>query len=274
GFSGATADDSSGDVTSPGYHNDADVVFTYGRRGRGGSFQTTLQTVERYDVSRAELMTIHDRAAIDVAGTGTPTSFRVAQAATSSPLYQFGVVPDQTLSTTVDASQAHGDYATAHITSFTSATAADLGRALGRYTTLTLSYARRATRFSAGEPDFTSQDARVSLTRRLTRRASLHAGYGYEVGGSKALPGSATHDLDLGVGYGGAITSSQRLLFSFSSGSTLVNQGQAKIFGLSADASLTRLFGHTGSLRLGYRRGTQLLEGFAGPVMFDAVNTS
>jgi hypothetical protein len=108
----------------------------------------------------------------------------------------------------------------------------------------------------------------------MSRRTSFHGGYGYQFGGDAATPSSRMHNIDVGLGYGGSITASGRTLLALSSGSVVVESITGPVFNLAADASLTRLLGRTGSARLGYRRGAQLLEGFSQPVMFDAITTA
>ena len=116
--------------------------------------------------------------------------------------------------------------------------------------------------------------AQLQMTHRLTRHTSFHAGYGYQFGGDAATAPARMHNIDVGLGYGGLITASGRTLLALSSGSVVVESITGPVFNLAADAALTRLIGRTGSVRAGYRRGAQLLEGFSEPVMFDAVTAA
>jgi hypothetical protein len=271
-LSGSSAAQEGADANAPnGYYNDGDVWFSYGRAGRSVTFATTAQTVVRYQAERGDVSTVQDRATVDLAANGKKATFHVSGAMSYSPLYQFGALPDAAPAGEIDSSKAHGDFTNAGVSAITSAAGVDLARSIGRYTSFSMSYARRETTFSGSDPDFTSQTAQLQMTRRLTRHTSFHAGYGYQFGGDAATPAARMHNIDVGLGYGGSITASGRTLLALSSGSVVVESITGPVFNLTADAALTRLVGRTGSMRAGYRRGAQLLEGFREPVMFDAV---
>lgn len=277
---GAGADDTSpgavsGTRSATGYHNDANALLTYAARGQRSAVGVSVQSVVRYDPARGDLGTVHDQGTFDFSMTGARTRLRMTQSLTYSPAYQFGALSDTTDasgSAQADTAQAHGDYANADLAAYASATRVDFTRELSRRASLSLFYTGRHTAFPGFDSGFTSQAIGFQVTRRISRNASLHTGYGYQVGGGITPDATLrTHDLDIGIDYGRALTLSKHTTVSFGTGSSVLTDG-GLTYRLSGDASLTRRVGRTGHARLTYRRGVRLLEGFAAPVMFDTVD--
>ncbi len=287
---GANTDDSARGETADsralsGFHNDADALLTYMKSGRRTSLGLSARSVLRHDPGRGALTMMHDQGVLEVSARGSRTGLHATQTLGYSPYYQFGALPDiaralpgetDSVAALSETAQAHGDYANARLAAYDLATAVDLSRAIGRRSALSLSYARRQTTFEGADRRSTAQIAAFRLTRQLTRRASLRAGYGYQSAGHTLTdtPSARGHDLGLGVDYNRALTFSKRTTFRVGTGSSALTQERRTAYGLSLDAALTRTIGRTWSAGLTYRRGLQLLEGFAAPGMSDAVSAS
>jgi hypothetical protein len=201
----------------------------------------------------------------------------VGQNLTYTPSYQFGALPEVSgvpASPLAQSAQAHGDYGNTGVAAYGSITTVDLARALGRHSTLSVSYGLRHTAFAGTATGFIAHAVGFRLTRQFSRHASLRAGYGYQFGGGAVTPDGRAHahNIDLGIDYGGALKFSKRTTVTFGSGSSVLTEATGPAYRMSVDASLTRVIGQTGRAHVTYRRGVQVLEGFGGPVLFDAIN--
>ena len=273
----ATPTAAAGSGALSGYHSDAGAFLTFGTRGQRSSFALTARSVVRYDAADGQLSAMQAQGTLDYLVAGTRTQFHVGQNFTYTPSYQFGALPEVAgapASPLAQSAQAHGDYSNAGVAAYGSITTIDVARALSRRSTLSFSYGLRHTAFAGAGAGFIAHAVGFRLTRQISRHASLRLGYGYQFGGSgETADGRAhAHNIDVGIDYGGALKVSKRTTVTFGTGSSVLTEGTGQAYRMSADASLTHLIGRTGHARLTYRRGVQVLEGFGGPVMFDAIN--
>jgi hypothetical protein len=138
--------------------------------------------------------------------------------------------------------------------------------------TLALGYEARR---SEGDPTFNlnSQRAFVRFTQPMTRHASLRLGYGENearFGGSDGAK-AYDHDVDLGLDVDQPISASRKTAIRFGSGSSITTVNGANQLNLSGSAALRHEMGRTWTAQLQYRRGVQMLEGFAAPALTDTV---
>lgn len=278
---GAGADDpDTGAAIDPrqasGMHTDSDAMLVYGLRDGHTSLQVSARSVLRYDASRRSLDTVRDQGAVELSTGGRRTRFHAGASASYSPLYQFGAASEAQASPLSETVLAHGDFANARLASRGSAANLDLTHAIGRRSTLSFSCGIRHTAFNDADLNSTGQEAGVRFTRGLTRRASLRLGYGYHAGRSTLVQSAPTrgHDLDLGVDYSRALSFSRHTTLGFSSGSSALTEAQRTRYVITGSATITRAIGRSWSARVIARRGLQLLEGIAGPVLSDSVTTT
>jgi hypothetical protein len=278
--SGAAADDSAdtfGDGrTAVGQHGDADALIVYARRAGKLTLGISGRSVARYNPGASGMTATRHQGTVDIAAAYTHTQFHVVQSGSYSPFYQFGAQVNPEATPLDETLQSHGDFANARLTAFGSATAAELKQEIGRRSALAMSYDFHRTTFDGRALDFTSQNAAISLSRRLTRFVSLHTGYAYRTAETAAALAGAVvdHAVDLGLDYSRNLSPSRKTAFNFSSGSSLTPRGNGMAVNVTGNAMLARQIGRTWSARVGGTRSVQLLEGFAAPVLTDAVTAT
>jgi len=279
-LAGAGAGDSEG--MSPdaaaltGVHTDSDAMLTYQRRVRRATLGVSGRTVMRYDARAGAVTPMHHQGTVGFSMGGTQRQIRASQTMSYSPFFQFGAMPESAPSALDDAAVAHGDFANAGLSTYTSTTDVAMNQSISRRSSLSLSYNLRRTTFGRAELDQTTQMGAVTLSHRLARYLSLRTGYGlrtanYQFGYGTPL---RVHALDLGLDYSRALSISRRTTLSFSSGSVATKLADGTAFLMTGDATLTRMIGRTWNARLAVKRDVHLLEGFAQPVLSNSLSTS
>jgi hypothetical protein len=274
GNSDEVTDGGTSAFATAGPHADADAMLTYQRRVGRATFGLNGRSVFRD--AQSTLTPMRQQGGLDVAVVGLRQQFRASQSMSYSPYYQFGGMTDIAPTPLVEAAQAHGDFANADLAAVASTTDVEWSWALSRRFALSASYNLRRTTFGRSELDMTSQNIGARLTRRLTRDVSLRTGYTYRASGSAltALRPPRVDDLDVGLDFSRPLSISKRTTLSFGSGSSITPQAQGMAVHLTGDAALTRLIGRTWNARMGLNRSVHLLEGFAQPVLANAINAS
>jgi opacity protein-like surface antigen len=283
------AENTYGGRSGAGAHEDTDALVTYQRRSGRTTIGAVARAVERYDATLRTLDVMYGQTGFQLATVGVRNQFHAGQSVGYQPFYQFGAAADPAASAISATAQSHGDFANAALSSIESTSMADLTRSIGRRDSLTVGYSRRQTIFRGAALDLTSQSISVRLAHHLTRDVSLRTGYGYRTADGFVTATSRTlryHDLDLGIDYARALSLSKNTAITFRSGSSIVpvdpmTIGQDPLvsprrvaFVVTGDAGINRRIGRTWSARLGVNRSVQVLEGFAQPVIANAVSTS
>jgi len=256
-----------------GAHADADATLAYTRRAGRASLDLTGQSVLRR--SHADFTPMRQHGGIEYAFNGGRQQFSAGQSLAYTPYYQFGGVTQLSFVPITDSAQSFGDLANTTQRAITATTDVDWSRTFSERVSLSANYYRRGTTFDQSELDMITQSAGASLSRKITRFASLSTGYTYrvaETGSTGATEPLRQHDVDLGIDYSRPVSASGRTTVSFESGTSVTPQDDGLVYRLTGDAALNRLIGRTWNARLGVNRSVQLLEGFAEPVLANIVN--
>jgi len=272
-FSGNTRDDRN-DGRSPTEARpvaDVDASLAYHRRGRHIDFDLEAQSVARR--TDTAITPMRQQAAFDLTFSGLRQQFHVSQSASYSPFYSFGGTTDTSVAPELESAEAHGDFANVALNAFTVTSDVDWSRALSRRFGLGASYRFRQTTFNRTDLDMTSQEGGFTLTRRLTRYASLRTGYAYRVGQTRLMPGQQVrvHDVDAGIDFSRPIAQSKRTTVSFGTGSSLIPVDGRLAFNITGDAGIARRMARTWSARLGVTRNVRIVEGFSQPLLDNSV---
>lgn len=133
--------------------------------------------------------------------------------------------------------------------------------------------------------DIDTRSAHGVFTHSLTKKLSVHVGYGLQKSDYKAQisPTPLQHNLDFGLGYGDGITISfgRHYTLGMSIGASIVRRqdpfgtteaGQETTFVVNGSALLSRSIGRTWATSIGYIRGTNYIVGFSQPLLTDSAN--
>jgi hypothetical protein len=275
GGSGDDVNSSNASGLPNGPHVDGDASMAYDRRAGRVTFGLRGRSVVRRNDSIDTITPLGQQGNVDLLFASGRQTFHANQGVSYSPYYDFGGLRAPGESSIGESATSHGDFANRDLSAITTATLVDWNRPISRRYGLLANYNLRRTTFSESpEFDMTLQDIGAHLTRRFTRSVSMRFGYTYRTAtptfGQTVAP--RNHDIDLGVDYGRAVA--KGTIFTFSSGSSLTPQNQQLFFNVTGNAGLTRQFGRSWSTHLGVNRSVQLLEGFAAPVITNAVTAN
>jgi hypothetical protein len=81
------------------------------------------------------------------------------------------------------------------------------------------------------------------------------------------MPPTESHDIDLGIDYHRSLSFSRNTTISFGSGSSALTGQQRTVYVITGQTTLAHSIGRTWSATASYRRGLDLLDGFAGPAL-------
>lgn len=123
------------------------------------------------------------------------------------------------------------------------------------------------------------QTASVRYGYEIIRGLTAQAGYvnrrgTYASGGDAPDSDIRSDSIDAGVGYSHALSLSRRTQLMFSSGSTVISDGETRRFDFVGNASLTREIGRSWQAMLTYDRHAGFVDTLAAPVIGDAVSAS
>jgi hypothetical protein len=251
--------------------SDLDAGLAFHHRGRRVTFDLSGQSAVRG--TDIEIRPMRQQGAFDLAFAGARNQFHVAQMVSYAPSYQFGPVPEAAAPETEAASN-HGDLSNARLAALVTSSGVDWTGNVGQQFAISASYNFRRTQFDDPSLDMTSHEAGFLVTRKISRFVALHGGYASRVAFSDASADGMmrVHDIDAGLDVSHPLNVSRRLSFNFGSGSALVPADGTLAFRLTAEAGLTRLIGRTWSARVGVKRAVRLVEGFAQPLLDNAVD--
>jgi len=137
-----------------------------------------------------------------------------------------------------------------------------------------------AVRFTnASDPGLTSSTAQARFTYRLTKYASVHAGYRRRLGQydfNSTVQDARIDDYDLGVDYNRVLSlrASRNTTLSFTTGSSIYKDFDGRHYAATGSANLEHRVGRTGRLSLVYARGVGFVEGLLAPVFTDSVTAT
>jgi hypothetical protein len=258
-----------------GPHVDADAALAYDRRAGRLTFGARGRSVVRRSDTADSITPLGQQGSIDLLFASGRQTFHANQSVSYSPYYDFGGLRTPGDSSIGESAASHGDFANRDLSNVTTTSTVDWSHPISRRYGLLANYNLRRTTFSdSPEFDMTSQDVGLHLTRRFTRSVSMRYGYSYRTAdatfGQTVAPRS--HDIDLGVDYGRVLA--KGTTFTFSTGSSVTPQDERLFFNVTGNAGLTRQFARTWTTHIGVNRNVQLLEGFAAPVIVNAVTAN
>jgi hypothetical protein len=158
----------------------------------------------------------------------------------------------------------------APVGAYSSATNVALSHQLGQTSTVTLHYDLQNVNFSGSDVDLRTWGAGARFSRRLTRAASLHVGYGQRIAryaGPVADRNVRIHDLEFGIQYNRSV--GRLLTLTIVPGSSIVATTRGHQFRPSAEVALNRRIGRAWNARGVYRRKSEFIEGFDVPFFVD-----
>jgi hypothetical protein len=273
GLSGDTFDELFGGGSFEAPHPIADFEsgLAYHNKGRRATFDVTGRSVTRR--TNGTLTPIWQQGTFGLALAGEHQELRAFQGVTYSPSYQFGPASGIMASPELDTAQAHNDFVNSDVTALAVTSNLDWTWTLSRRTLLSATYDLHDTTFSRSDLDMTTQAAGANLTRRLSRSLALRTGYTYRIARSGLTVGDPVRVNDINAGVEFSRPLSKRSSLSFGTGSSLVPQDGQLSYRITGDALVTRQIGRTWNTRFGFIRGVRLVEGFADPVVDNALNT-
>ena len=274
-FGGGADEVNTSDALRNGMHADADAMLTYERRVGRAVIAANGRSVIRED-ARATPTPMGQQGNLDFSFVTRRQQFHASQGIGYSPYFEFGGLQQRDATPLGQAAASHGDFATGDLSSITSTTAVGWSRTISQRFTFSAAYDLRRSVFGRSALNMKSQSAGARLTQRLTRYVSLRTGYTYRDSDATFVqPGRPrVHDLDVGLDYARPVSLSRRTTLQFASGSALTPYTGGLAFNFTGNATLTRQIGRTWQARVGATRDVQLLEGFADPVLANAVTAS
>lgn len=272
---GGSGDDVNGSNVSGlpnGPHVDGDASMVYDRRAGRVTFGARARSVVRRNDSANAVTPLGQQGDIDLRFVSGRQTFHANQGLSYSPYYDFGGLSAPGESSIGESAVSHADFANRDLSAVTTTTMVDWNRPISRRYGLVATYNLRRTTFSnSPEFDLTTQDVGAHLTRQFTRSVAMRFGYAYRTAdptfGQTVAP--RNHDIDLGVDYGRAVA--KGTTFTFSTGSSLTPQHEQLFFNVTGNAALTRRLGRSWSTQIRVNRSVRLLEGFAEPVIANAL---
>ena len=285
----ATSPESSRLVDSGGFYSGlvGDLVFS--RKGSRLEANVGGGANARYypDLNRFLAADYHAGAGLSVRMTRR-TDLRVNQAFSFAPVDLLGIFVSAVPPVLGEGLPVSTDYAVNDNRSYANSTSAQISRRMSPRGDLTFNGSMKVTRFLAdrsGNNKFRELGGGGVYTYRLNTGANLRLGYGYRdaqyQGTSTSSANPAEHTLDIGVDLHRTLSDSRRTSFTLKTGSALleaptptnllVSTRQLRVL---VDGSLAHQLGETWQLVGSYRRGSDIVEGLAGPIFSDAWTVS
>ena len=203
---------------------------------------------------------------------GAPGQFGGTQAQFGGPQGQFGL----------DALPAGLDYGVARSPNFYTSTSLSISRSLTARGSVSAAYTLNRMAFTSSNetaPNLSSSNASARFTYRLTRDASVHAGYGRRLGQYDFVFGeqnARVDDYDFGVDYSRALSlrPSRQTTLTFATGSSIYRDFGGRHYAFTGSANLMRRFGRRNQFDLNYSRGLGFYQGLLTPVFTDTVSAN
>jgi len=258
----------------------------YAYRGRRVTFDTTFGSALRYYPDPGELTALSTWLNTSLtAAFGRNTSLGLSAGGLFQPYS--GIAPFPGLARLLAAADFYSgstDFLQTRNPAFSYNAAIDLTRQVGRQSTMSFGYALRRTDYDdPAMRDLHDRGAYVRFARRLTRNVGVRLGYGYRegtlgglfiAGPSSELGSIRSHDIDAGVDFNRALGRTRRTTVGFTTGTSVLNTPVQNLYRLLASGYLSHQFGRSGTLRVDYQRGLQLVEGLNVPLFTDAVTVT
>jgi hypothetical protein len=264
-------------LTPSGMHSNVDAAVRY-TRGRREERRLSLTggSALRYEPQLDHLLTANYQGTVAFTSPLWHGSrLDVSQGAAYTPYYQLQLFPTISVEAADAPPRPSTDYAIWQQPAYTFNSAIVFSQTFSVRTGLQLAYDRRNVMFTGQAQDLLTDGASVKFTHRFTRSLGIHLGLGTRTAlyGGVASPNVVrVQDIDIGIDSGRSISLSRRTTLSFSTGSSLIPQGDKYYYRVTGDASLRREIGRTWTANLQYSRGLRFIEAVPYPFLSDSVS--
>jgi opacity protein-like surface antigen len=269
-----------------GYYSGAQTALQFSQSGRTASFGAQAGAAVRYYPTLDRFSPVYNEGAHFGTAIGANTEMALTQQFLYTPNYRFNLFPSLTAADAPDEGIDSGtEFDLFTRTAYRHAGGLSLSQRLTRVSTLSADYSLRYVDFTDDNfQDLLTHAAGAGYSRRLTEHATLVLGYHYRRAdyGQTDEPEPQVHNIDAGVDYSRSLSFTRRTMFSFSTGSTVVNSrrfvagqppGPSRLrIRAAGSASLTHEIGRTWTASLRYHRGLSFREGFNEPFYTDATS--
>jgi hypothetical protein len=283
--SGSNRPPASAAAGQSGFYSAFGVGLLYSHRGDSSSFRSWANSGAAYYPDQSELSAIYHQLGLSLsAPLGSRVNLYVSSFADYRPRYSLQPIPllevpepDPALAVSAGtaAPAPDIDYTIVPHESYRYGGNAGLHFSLTGRLNLGVDYGRVQTTSSDGLTDMQVQGGGAALRYKLTRNASLKAGYSRREAtfeGLVRLP-SVTEHINVGIDYHKALSITRTTQLRFGSGSAIAqdNRGRRRLEAIGS-ASLVHQFKRTWAAQSEYRRDVGYIEGFSQPVFSDSVS--
>jgi hypothetical protein len=274
-----TVEDGGGALNLPlpnGLHSNMDSAVRYTRGRRERHLTVTGSSALRYEPQLSNLLTGNYQ------GTVAFTSpmwhgarVDLGQGAAYTPYYQLELFPALSVDAADAPQHSPTDYSIWKQPAYTYTSSIGFAQSFGTRSAMQFQYDRRSVAFASQTSDLSTEGATVSFTHRVTRSIGFHVGLGTRVaryGNSTDANRIRTQDINIGLDSGRSISLSRRTHLSFSSGSSIIPEGNKRLYRLTGEASLRHEIGRTWTADLQYSRALRFIEALPHPFFADSIS--
>ena len=280
-------------VRNGGYYTGANAAANYAFQGDTTSITATGAAAFGYYRQFADPLVPSYNAGVGLStALGARTRVHASQSIRYSPFLGFTLFPSlpSLVTSEIDVTTPTHDYASGALKGFTYGTTAELAYELSRRASFAGFYDLHRTEYNVEQRDLAQQRAGVRFHQQLSGHAGLRLGYAYRTGrygfAAERQP-VRSHDLDVGIDYGRALSFSRRTVVSFGTGSSILmsdpaagqtgeligpNDDQRTHFFVSGFATVNHEIGRTWAALGSYVRSIRFEQAFSQPLLTDAVS--
>jgi hypothetical protein len=265
-------------LSPAGQHSSLDSALRYTRGRRERLLTVSGGSALRYEPQLNNLLTANYQGTVAFSSPmWRGARVDLSQGAAYTPYYQFQLFPALSIDAADAPQRSSADYAIWRQPAYTYTSSIGFAQNFGTRSALQFAYDRRSVAFTSQTSDLLTEGASVSLTHRVTRYLGFHVGLGSRVaqyGGSADANPIRTYDVNIGLDSGRSISlsRSRRTTLSFSTGSSIVPEGDKHAYRLTGEASLRREIGRTWTANLQYNRALRFIEALPHPFFSDSIS--
>jgi hypothetical protein len=213
------------------------------------------------------------------------TTFSATESVAYSPFYSFSAFPGNSPQAPGGVVPIVPEYPLAEEAAISVYSSASFEHRLTPRSSLTADYVYTSTDYRSRDLPFRDWGAGGTYAYRFNSRAGLHLGYHFRRGVSGLYYGDQpidSHNIDVGIDYSRALSSSRKTTFGFSTGTAIYRTfepdgsgtgtpGYRDHYLITAHANLNRQIGRSWTAGLYYVRDMQYVQGFGDPFFYDTV---
>jgi hypothetical protein len=271
-----------------GFYSGLAVGLLYGHSGEAANFRSWANSALAYYPDQSDLSAIYHQVGL---GFGTPLGDRVSVNGNAygdySPYYSLrlvpvltGVEPQPAALETANAFPAPApelDYTVIQRDAYRYGGNAGMSISVTDRSSIGLAYGYGQTSSSDGLFDMRVRTAGANFGYKITRNASLRAGY-YRYEGIYERPNArhtVAESINVGVDYSKPLSITRKTSLQFGTGTAVAeNLSGERTFRATGAAALAHQIGRSWSARADYRRGVGYLEGINEPTFYDSAGAS